>query len=459
MSLDRKLPLNRLKRVPRSAPDFALEGVAVELTDADSVTVIAKPEDFSWRSWAVFLLHTGAEVEHSLLVQYLYAAYSIRPNAPGDPPPNRSTWSRALAKIAKEEMGHLLTVQNILRALRAPLNLEREDFPFRSKLYPFPYRLERLTRMSLAKYVLAEMPPEGVPENVLPATEKEQLVQLASLDNGGGGINQVGLLYDTIRHALTQLTPDQFHADPAGGPVYQSGANDWQGSTSEDPTNVTGIKTIIVIDQPSALSAVDVIARQGEGAGGADLANAHFKRFLDIYRQFPPENAGDSPTFPAPTDPNTAFPPNSSTIIHPVTRRWATLFNLRYGILLSALSHALHTPVSTDRDLLMTWVFEEMIQSPGSIKDLCGKLLTLDMDELTGRKAGGPFELPPSMSWPDREQDWWLLHLDAIHCSRQLIDLLAQPTDALLTGILDRDGRTPTEGRRKEIGDRLAGFP
>ncbi len=48
----------------------------------------------------------------------------------------------------------------------------------------------------------------------------------------------------------------------------------------------------------------------------------------------------------------------------------------------------------------MTWVFEEMIQSQGSIKELCGKLLTLDMDELTGRKAGGPFELPPSMSWP-----------------------------------------------------------
>ena len=459
MSLDRKLPLNRLKRVPRSAPDFSLEGVAVELTDADSVTVIAKPEDFSWRSWAVFLLQTGAEVEHSLLVQYLYAAYSIRPSAPAAPPPNRATWSRALAKIAKEEMGHLLTVQNILRALRAPLNLEREDFPFRSKLYPFPFRLERLTRMSLAKYVLAEMPPEGVPENVLPATEKEQLVQLASLDNGGDGINQVGLLYDTIRHALTQLTTDQFHADPTGGPAYQSGANDWQGSTSEDPTNVAGIKTIVVTDQQSALSAVDVIARQGEGAGGADLANAHFKRFLDIYRQFPPENAGDSPTFPAPTDPNTAFPPNASTIIHPVTRRWAALFNLRYGILLSALSHALHTPVSTDRDLLMSWVFEEMIQSVGSIKDLCGKLLTLDMDELTGRRAGGPFELPPSMSWPDRDQDWWLLHLDAIHCSRQLVDLLAQPTDPLLTGILDRDGRTPTEGRRKDIGDRLAGFP
>ncbi len=286
MSLDRKLPLNRLRRVPRSAPDFALEGVTVELTDANSVTVIAKPEDFSWRSWAVFLLHTGAEVEHSLLVQYLYAAYSIRPSAPRRPSPNRATWIRALVKIAKEEMGHLLTVQNISGPSR-PLNLEREDFPFRSKLYPFPFRLERLTRMSLAKYVLAEMPPEGVPESVLPKTEKEQLIQLASLDNGGDGINQVGLLYDTIRHALTQLTTDQFHSDITGGPAFQSGANDWQGSTSEDPTNVAGIKTIVVTDQQSALSAVDVIARQGEGAGGADLANAHFKRFLDIYRQFP----------------------------------------------------------------------------------------------------------------------------------------------------------------------------
>ncbi len=454
MSLDRKLPLGNTRRVLRQVPDDSgLEAVAAGLTDVNSVIIIEKPEEFTWRSWTIFLLHTGAEVEHSLLVQYLYAAFSIRPGNLSPANAQRNTWKTSLLSIAKEEMGHLLTVQNILRALRAPLNLEREDFPFRSKLYPFPYRLERLTRISLAKYVLAEMPPEGVPETVLSAQQKEQLVQLAALDGNGDGVNQVGLLYDTLRYALTQLPPEAFHADPNGGPAYQSGATDW--GTDEDPTNVTGIKTIRVSDQATALAAIDVIARQGEGVGGGALENSHFHRFLTLFREFPPENAGPSPTFPVPTDPNTAFPPNISTITHPNTRRWAALFNLRYSILLTSIAHALHLPVSDSRSLLLGWVFEEMVFAAGALPSLFKKLMSLELDELTGRTAAGPFELPTSMNWPDQDSDWWRLQLDAIEASRQLIDLLNEPEDPLLTDILDRDGRIATEGRRKEIADRL----
>jgi hypothetical protein len=34
------------------------------------------PAEFSWHDYAIFLLSTAAEIEHSLMVQYLYAAYS-----------------------------------------------------------------------------------------------------------------------------------------------------------------------------------------------------------------------------------------------------------------------------------------------------------------------------------------------------------------------------------------------
>jgi hypothetical protein len=30
-----------------------------------------------WWEWTVFLLHTATEIEHALLVQYLYGAYSL----------------------------------------------------------------------------------------------------------------------------------------------------------------------------------------------------------------------------------------------------------------------------------------------------------------------------------------------------------------------------------------------
>ena len=118
------------------------------------------------RDEAVFLLRIAAEVEHALLVQYLYAAYSLvdaDPLPPGDLPDPElhklaAGWRETILGIAKEEMGHLVTVLNLLRLVGGPMVLSREDFPFRSAFYPFHFRLERLTLDSLAKYVVAEMP-------------------------------------------------------------------------------------------------------------------------------------------------------------------------------------------------------------------------------------------------------------------------------------------------------------
>ncbi|MFO1002336.1 MAG: hypothetical protein U0936_18570 [Planctomycetaceae bacterium] len=42
MSLDQRLPLNKVHRVPRFNTDLSLEGVSIELTEANSVTVITK---------------------------------------------------------------------------------------------------------------------------------------------------------------------------------------------------------------------------------------------------------------------------------------------------------------------------------------------------------------------------------------------------------------------------------
>jgi len=57
------------------------------------------------------------------------------------------TWQHAILDIAREEMGHLITVQNLLRVIGGPLTFEREDYPFRSELYPYPFQLEPLSRL------------------------------------------------------------------------------------------------------------------------------------------------------------------------------------------------------------------------------------------------------------------------------------------------------------------------
>jgi hypothetical protein len=59
------------------------------------------------------LLQIAAEVEHALLIQYLYGAYSM---ALPEKDPRRKTFS----DVAVEEMSHLMTVQNLLLAIGSP---------------------------------------------------------------------------------------------------------------------------------------------------------------------------------------------------------------------------------------------------------------------------------------------------------------------------------------------------
>ena len=74
---------------------------------------LEKPLELSWYEFAVMLLEIGASIEHALMVQYLYAAYSLRADHA-----KAKQWRKTLLTIAREEMGHLLTVQNILTLLR-----------------------------------------------------------------------------------------------------------------------------------------------------------------------------------------------------------------------------------------------------------------------------------------------------------------------------------------------------
>jgi len=66
--------------------------------------------------FAVFLLHAAAEIEHSLLIQYLYAAYSIDEQSEQDVNNFGLSWKTTIRLVAREEMAHLITVQNLLLA-------------------------------------------------------------------------------------------------------------------------------------------------------------------------------------------------------------------------------------------------------------------------------------------------------------------------------------------------------
>ena len=109
-----------LSRVSHSAHAAALAHTA------SGSPALSPPPEMNWRQYAIYLLSTAAEIEHALMVQYLYAAYSIdlSSTAGGADP---AFCQRVILGVAKEEMGHLITVQNVLRLLGGPLHLERDD--------------------------------------------------------------------------------------------------------------------------------------------------------------------------------------------------------------------------------------------------------------------------------------------------------------------------------------------
>ena len=76
-----------------------------DLADLTGVPVWDQTTEPTPKQKAIWLLHAAAEVEHQFIIQYLYALYC---GAPDD----------TLMTIAQEEMGHLVTVQNLLLTVR-----------------------------------------------------------------------------------------------------------------------------------------------------------------------------------------------------------------------------------------------------------------------------------------------------------------------------------------------------
>ena len=104
------------------------------------------------------LLKEGSEIEHDLMVQYLYSAYALKPEYAeivGGPAPG----STSLMGVIIEEMQHLRGVNRLLVELGASPVLTRQDFPYETDLYPFPFELAPLSSVRLAKYTYCEADP------------------------------------------------------------------------------------------------------------------------------------------------------------------------------------------------------------------------------------------------------------------------------------------------------------
>lgn len=154
----------------------------------------------------VRLLKEAAEIEQDLMIQYLYSAYALKPayaELVGAPAPNGTS----LMGVVIEEMQHLRGVNRLLVELGASPVLTRQDFPYESDLYPFPFELAPLNSVSLAKYTYCEADPVRLARVRSVTSDSIYLVDKMKFTLGENSIsaNHVGKLYDAIVGTLGEL--------------------------------------------------------------------------------------------------------------------------------------------------------------------------------------------------------------------------------------------------------------
>ena len=362
----------------------------------------------------IFLLHTAAEIEHSLLAQYLFAAWSLP-----DTDPHRR-WRETLVGIAREEMGHLLGIQNILLAVAGPLNFEREDYPFNA-FYPFPFRLEPMSVPFLARVVLAEMPDP----DLIPPELGFDLAQVRADAGEQGEIGRVGALFELLIELAEAIGDDAFHNDSL---PFQADPAKWL-------AEIFDLKLAKVSDSGEAVTLLADIAAQGEGYDEPQTGlPSHFRRLFTLYREartFLTSNSNGHLADPVTENPTTSDPRAPGYLAFPEARAWAVVFNQRYRwILVSVAHHLLLDANDSARQRLLGWAIRDMrvlsaiaLQLRGLPQQLPPRL------DPSGRPivAGAPLELPHSMALPSRPIDRWREHLrTARHHIRQLEQIGAQ---------------------------------
>jgi hypothetical protein len=442
------------------------------------------PPEFSWHDYTILLLHIAAEVEHALMVQYLYAAYSLGgPQVPAKLRDKVRHWQEVVLGIAKEEMGHLITVQNVLRLIGGPLCLDREDYPWGSQFYPFEFTLEPLTKDSLAKYIYAEMPSGWDTE------EAREIKKRAMKGNSGQqALHRVGELYDRMQKILANPEYVKDSDFQAATTTFQASWDEWgrgymrgaRGQATSSPRQTTpDVLVQPVSNRDEAVAALAAIGKQGEALFYDEDSDerSHFRRFLDIYREFPDLKAEWTPTRRVPTNPKTvqnlnanqvvvkpsalkareaAALPVSTTLTHPESDTWGHLFNLRYRMLLTYLSHAYQLAGAmgqgdalTPRGLIINRTFGEMY----NVRAISNILVELPLDNSgSGAVAAPTFEMPYTLDLPDTEADRWRLHRDLLEASLHLVrklrsDYPGRHTD-YLRALEDLDGAALESARR-----------
>jgi hypothetical protein len=119
------------------------------------------------REALIYMLCEAAELEHGIMCQYLFAAFSLKQSEQeelsGAELAATLRWRTQVSHVAAQEMLHLALVQNLLSAIGAAPHMARPNLPAPASHYPAGVQLALLPfgEQALRHFMFLER-PEGI---------------------------------------------------------------------------------------------------------------------------------------------------------------------------------------------------------------------------------------------------------------------------------------------------------
>ena len=357
------------------------------------------------REELVNALSEAAELEHGLMVQYLFTAFSMKRRVDEGITPVQQAllvdWEQAILRVAHEEMYHLANVCNLLSAIGGAPQFARPNFPqpMRS-YYPFDFQLERLNDNTLYRFVVFEL-PEGEPPPVPPGHAGFESLSIRAAPDPLV-YNHVGDLYDQISQGFERIS----EGDLFIGPKPFQDVEDWG----------LRLKLHVVTDLGSAQKAIKEIVIEGEGSPGM-REGSHYDRFLKIRKALRDEIEKDPDFDPArlvvdnPQTREHRDAEGAGTIIsHEITKEAAELFNDIYStLLLMLIQYYSYGGESRSQRTLLRDSCRRLMSAV--IRPVAEVLTEMPANEGGDRGTAGPgFEIYSGLRLaPDRSNRWTVL--------------------------------------------------
>lgn len=407
-------------------------------------------------------LWEACEIEQQLMIQYLFAAFTLKKH------PDRSCspaqleavrrWGSQVFMVARQEMEHLALANGILTAIAEDPFFARENIPVQSRYFlgqelaasrsphdkvtpcDIPFVFERFTLDTIGRFVCAESPgyatlkKEGmrIPEWCF-GTKHHKCRSTSLADwTGGGQESRLRVVGEGAppRLARTHLQERLFAGSSADAeamsqqisqPFHPGSIQELYGAINRAihriPHLFIGnpnqqvfvpveyqINIVPITDVASADLAIRLIVEEGEGIDAPPGFQSHFTRFLDVRDQYVRLLAGHKGFDPAlPVVAN----PSPDAISKKYTLRVFDLFNHAYTTLLFVLTSLYRNFSATESSYpFFSTALQNVAFGPFMtmiLRPIAEVLVHLKVGKESRETAGPSFYLSPAdelLLWP-----------------------------------------------------------